>query len=337
VLASATASFGRTLDRQMAADLYISSGESSGRPPTFDPAVLDRARAIPGVRSVAGEYYDEALIGGRRSGVTAVSDVPALVAALRLSTVEGELGRLGPDQFLVGADTARDRGIRVGSPVRFTFARGQARTMTLAGTYDSEWSGGWILPESVVPDLSVSQPSWGYLVLEPGAPAGDVRRQVDALLAESPEVTVVDRDGFLDQITGVFDTVLLMVRLLLALAMLIAVLGIVNTLALSVLERTRELGLLRAVGLDRRQATRMVTVEAVVISTFGALLGVAVGVGLGAAVVRALRTDGVQHLSLPWGSLAVYLLVGSAVGVVAALLPAVRAARVDVLRAISYE
>ena len=337
VLTSATASFGRTLDQQMAADLYISSGESSGRPPTFDPAVLDQVRAIPGVRSVAGEYYDEALIDGRRAGMAATTDVPALVAALRLSTVDGDLSRLGPDQVLVDADTARDRGLGVGSPVRFTFARGQVRTLTVAGTYDSEWSGGWILPDSVVPDLSVSQPSWGYLVLEPGAPLDGIRRQVDALLVDSPEVTVVDREGFLDQITGVFDTVLLMVQLLLALAMLIAVLGIVNTLALSVLERTRELGLLRAVGLDRRQAMRMVTVEAVVISTFGALLGVAVGVGLGAAIVRALRADGVQHLSLPWGSLAVYLLVGSAVGVLAALLPAARAARVDVLRAISYE
>jgi len=337
VLTSATASFGRTIDRQLSADLFISSGDTGGRPPTFDPAVLDRARAVPGVRAAAGEYWEEAVVGDRTAGVAATNDVPGLVTALGLATVDGSLAGLAPDQFLVDADTAADRGIGVGSPMRFTFARGQTRTLTLAGTYRSDWSGGWILPDSVVPDLATPQPAWGYLVLEPGAPVDEVRRRVAALLVDSPEVTVVDRDGFLGQVTGVFDTVLLMVQLLLGLAMVIAVLGIVNTLALSVLERTRELGLLRAVGLDRRQAMRMVTVEAVVISTFGALLGVAVGVGLGATVVRALRDDGVEHLSLPWGFLTVYLVVGSAVGVLAALLPAIRAARVDVLRAISHE
>src|SRR5207302_959385 len=112
--------------------------------------------------------------------------------------------------------------------------------------------------------------------------------------------TVTDRSEFVKQQTTQFDTILTMIQILLALAILIAVLGIVNTLALSVLERTRELGLLRAIGLRRWQAVRMVTVEAVVISVFGALLGLAVGCGLGAAVVRALRDQGFTDLAFPW-------------------------------------
>jgi len=128
-----------------------------------------------------------------------------------------------------------------------------------------------------------------------------------------------------------------MIQILLALAILIAVLGIVNTLALSVLERTRELGLLRAIGLRRAQAMRMVTVEAVVISVFGALLGIAVGSGLGAAVVRALHNQGITQFALPWAQLGTYLGLAAVVGVVAAVLPAVRAARINVLAAIAHE
>jgi putative ABC transport system permease protein len=148
---------------------------------------------------------------------------------------------------------------------------------------------------------------------------------------------VVDRSGYVAQQTSQLDTVLIMIQVLLALAILIAVLGIVNTLALSVLERTRELGLLRAVGLGRAATMRMVTVESVVISVFGALLGVVVGSGMGAAVARALDEEGITRLAVPWSDLGVYLVLAGAVGVVAAVLPAVRAARTDVLGAIAYE
>ena len=107
--------------------------------------------------------------------------------------------------------------------------------------------------------------------------------------------------------------------------------------ALSVVERTRELGLLRAVGLGRSATMRMVTVEAVVLAVFGALLGIAVGTGLGAAVVRALADQGIQTLTLPWADLGTYLLAAAVVGVAAAVVPAVRAARMDVLGVVAYE
>jgi putative ABC transport system permease protein len=115
------------------------------------------------------------------------------------------------------------------------------------------------------------------------------------------------------------------------------VLGIINTLALSILERTRELGLLRAVGMPRSQLTQMVAVESVVIATFGALLGVLVGAALGTAVVRAVPDEFISILSLPWGSMAVFLGLAVVVGLAAAIIPAVRAARTNVLRAIAYE
>lgn len=128
-----------------------------------------------------------------------------------------------------------------------------------------------------------------------------------------------------------------MIQILLALAIVIAVLGIINTLALSVLERTRELGLLRAIGLRRAQTMRMITVEAVVISVFGALLGVVVGTGLGAAVVRALQDEGITDLVLPWSQIGIVLGLAALIGVVAAALPAIRAARLNILGAIAHE
>jgi putative ABC transport system permease protein len=218
-----------------------------------------------------------------------------------------------------------------------SFASGRSRTFTLAGTYHSDWSSGWVMPPSVLPDLSRQQPSTGLVRLAPGASMADVRAQVEALLADNPETVVTDPAGYVDIVTGVFRTVQVLLQALLGVALLIATLGVVNTLALSVLERTRELGLLRAVGLSRSQAVHMITAEAVAISTFGALLGVAVGTGLGAAVARALRTEGVTDLALPWLLLAAYLVLGVVIGVLAAVLPAVRAVRTDILRAIAYE
>ena len=132
----------------------------------------------------------------------------------------------------------------------------------------------------------------GFVRLADGTAVAQVLPQVSTLVADSPEVSAADRSAFIEQQTGGFDQIITMIQILLALAILIAVLGVINTLALSVLERTRELGLLRAVGLRRAQTMRMVTVEAVVISVFGALLGVAVGAGLGAAVVQALQGRG---------------------------------------------
>jgi putative ABC transport system permease protein len=336
VLASATVSLTKTADEQFNADLIIAAEEGEGGP-AFDRAVLERTRALKGVDSVAGIYRDAVLVGGERTGLTAVSDLRAWESMLKLRTVDGTVSGIGRDEVIVDTETADADGLRVGAPVRFTFADGHVRTLTVAGIFDSDWSGGWITSDAVVADMTVKQPNGALVVLEPDAPAGKIRKQIEAMLVDNPETVVTDHRGFLDMVFQPFDTVLLMVQVLLALAMLIAVLGIVNTLALSVLERVRELGLLRAVGLSRMQAVRMVTVEAVVISTFGALLGVAVGVGLGAAVVRALEQDGVDQLALPWGYIGGYLVLGAVIGVLAAVLPAIRAARVDVLRAIAYE
>jgi len=339
VLASTTASLRDRVADRITADLMIAGDTSlADDPPTFDPAIVERVRSLAGVRTVAGTYRADALVAGDRASVAVVTDVPALTRMYSLQATEGTMGNLERDQVAVNAATARERGLRPGSTVPVKVGYEAARPMTVAAVYSGgEAIGQWLLPTSEIPHLPVQQVSSVDLTVAGAASVPEVRRRIEALLADSPEITVTDREGYISRQTGQYDVIVTMVQILLALAVLIAVLGVVNTLALSVLERTRELGLLRAVGLTRGQTMWMISVEAMIIAFFGALLGVVSGSGLGAAVVRALHTNGITTLAFPWGRIALYLLAGVAVGAVAAILPAVRAARTDVLRAISYE
>ncbi|MCW3816076.1 ABC transporter permease [Micromonospora sp. DR5-3] len=338
ILDSAKGSISALAKDTIKAELVIAGAQSGPRPPSFDPAVLDKAAALPGVQLVDGEYGDMAVVNGQRTWVAASSNVAALERVFGAKATAGDISRLGPDQMLFSSDTAKSRGVSVGSTVTVQLSRGEARTYTVSGIYESsQLTNPVMLPPQAARDFAIPQPIQGFVQLAPGARVADVQPQVERLLADSPEVSVADRDAFIKQQTGSLDGLLQMIQILLALAIVIAVLGIVNTLALSVLERTRELGLLRAIGLRRAQTMRMITVEAVVISVFGALLGVVVGSGLGAAVVRALKDEGINDLILPWGQMGVMLGLAAIVGVVAAVLPAVRAARINVLGAIAHE
>ncbi|MEU7934232.1 ABC transporter permease [Micromonospora echinofusca] len=338
ILDSAKSSIGGLAQDSLKAELVIAGAQSGPRPPSFDPAVLEKAAAIPGVRLVDGEYGDLAMVGGERTWVAASSDVAALRQIFGAEPTAGDIDRLAPDAMLVSSDTATARGLSVGSKVPVQTSRGEARTYTVTGIYaSSQLTNPVVLPAEAARDFTIPQPIQGFIQLAPGTRVADVQPQIEALLADSPEVSVADREAFIEQQTGQLDGLLTMIQILLALAIVIAVLGIINTLALSVLERTRELGLLRAIGLRRAQTMRMITVEAVVISVFGALLGVVVGAGLGAAVVEALRDEGITDLVLPWTQMGIFLGLAAIVGVVAAALPAVRAARINVLGAIAHD
>ena len=150
-------------------------------------------------------------------------------------------------------------------------------------------------------------------------------------------VSVQDGDEYVDSQATQVNQFLAVIYGLLALSVLIAVLGIINTLALSVFERTREIGLLRAVGMSRRQLRSMITMESVATAVFGAVLGAVLGLGVGIAVRRALVSEGLEVLAVPWLQLGLVLVFAAVAGVVAAILPAWRAVRLDVLRAITTE
>jgi putative ABC transport system permease protein len=338
ILASAKQSLSQQAEKDVTVDLIISGDGDQNGPATFDAKVMDSAAALPGVSSAASEYWEYGQIGNDRGSVSAVPDAAAWAGMFKLRAEQGVLQFTGRDQAVVDPDTAKRRNLAVGQSVDMRFSRGEVHHVTIVGIYaKSNVTGGIIVSPDVIADFRIQQPAWGYLKLAPGASVADVERQVDALLKDNPEVSVANRAEYVAAQSAQFDQLLTMIQVLLALAILIAVLGIVNTLALSVLERTRELGLLRAIGMRRAQTMRMVTVEAVVISVFGALLGLGVGIGLGSAVVRALKDEGFTQMAFPWTQMATYLVLAALVGVVAAVLPSIRAARVNVLQAIAHD
>ncbi len=338
ILTSAKISATKAFDTGVHAELIVAGQQTGAQLPTFDPAALSRMRAIDGVRAVLGVWTDAVAVDGKPTFAAAVDDTAALGSVLGLKATAGSLDALRPGRLLVDDKTASDSHLKVGSTVSVgTAGRATAVPYTVAGIYAKDTVAGYILDVADAATFRQPNPSQAYLQLVPGTDVAKVRNQVDALLADSPEVTVQDRSSYVQQQTRILDTILNIIQVLLAMAIIIAVLGVVNTLALSMIERTRELGLLRAVGMGRGQVMRMVTVESVVISLFGALLGIAVGCGLGVAVVRALKDQGFSDLGFPWSRMAVYLVLAALVGVVAAIVPAIRAARTNVLDAIAYE
>jgi putative ABC transport system permease protein len=175
------------------------------------------------------------------------------------------------------------------------------------------------------------------LLMMAGANPAAVRGGLDTALQPYPNVDVQDQTEFNQQQQQQIDALLGIITALLLLAIIIALVGIVNTLALSIFERTREIGLLRAVGMSRRQVRGMIRWEAVVISVFGAVMGVGLGIFFGWALVKALQDQGISVFSIPFGQLIVYIVLAGLAGILAAVWPARRAAKLDVLRAVTIE
>ena len=176
-----------------------------------------------------------------------------------------------------------------------------------------------------------------YVVNAPSADSGQVTEAINKITKGLPTVTVKDPQGYADEQKSQINLFLNLIYSLLGLSIVIAFLGVINTLGLSVIERTREVGLLRAVGLSRAQLRTMIRLESVVIGVFGALLGVVMGVAFGVSLVKALEDQGLSELSIPWLQLILFVVAAGLVGVLAAVFPGRRAARLDVLKAIATE
>jgi putative ABC transport system permease protein len=331
---SATASTDAAVERTLTSQFVVSN--VVGTP--FSPSVADRISKVDGVRSVARVRTAPAKVDGDRSFVAAV-DPRTLGLALAVPMKQGSLLQLQPGTMAMGDRAAERRGLTLGDQVPVEFQGGTVN-LRLVAIFES--SG--VLPANhlVTLDAFVKgglQPldTVLYVTEAPGADGDAVRAAVDDIIKDLPTVTLKDPGQFAEQQREQINLFLYFIYALLGLAVVIAVLGIINTLALSVIERTREVGLLRAVGLSRRQLRLMVRLESVVVAVLGAVLGVAMGLVFGVALQRAIADQGVDVLAIPWFQLAVFVLLAAAAGVLAAVLPARRAARLDVLRAIGAE
>jgi putative ABC transport system permease protein len=331
--ASTTASTDAVLGDVLKAD-YVVSG--TGFQP-FSPDVAKALAAVPGVGVVSRVQTIPAMVAGERVAATAV-DPATVLQTVNLTMTEGSVAALSSGGLAVDSALAKTHGYRLGQSIDMTFQEG-VRPMVVVGIYDAATGfNGYAMAlqtarDAGVPDVDSSL----YVTAAPGVDAASLRPAVDAALQPFPNVRVQDQTEFKAQIRGQINQLLSLIYALLALAVFIAVLGIVNTLVLSVVERTREIGLLRAVGTTRRQLRRMIRVESVVIAVFGALLGVVLGLVFGVALQRAIADQGISVLSVPWVLLLAFLVVAALVGVLAALWPARRASRLDVLQAVTTE
>ena len=261
--------------------------------------------------------------------------------AVDSGTLDGSIEDLGTNTMAVNRDYASDRGWSRGDRIPVYFAATGQQLLEVAVLFDSNVGQGEIyLPlETFVPnmlpifnvDLQI------YVTAADGADTAALGEQLDELVADIPTVVVQDLDEFIEAQTGPINTFLGIVYGLLGLAIIIALIGIANTLSLSVLERTRELGLLRAVGMSRRQLRRMVRTEAAIIAVFGTLIGLVIGILFSLALTAAISADspGLFTYRLPVAQLVVITVCAALAGIVAAWLPARRASRLDVLTAIS--
>ncbi|MET0952489.1 MAG: FtsX-like permease family protein [Aeromicrobium sp.] len=243
----------------------------------------------------------------------------------------------GDGQVALMEDTADALAARVGQKVSLTFPSGDV-TATVSGIYESTYVvSDAIFPYSTLDAANIQRADTSVAVnAAPGVDRAGLGRELERVTQDFPTVTVQNQDDFAATQRGQVDQLLYLIYALLGLAIVIAALGIVNTLALSIIERTREIGVLRAVGLERRQLRRMVRLEAIAISMLGALLGIAAGLLFGIVLQRLVADQGVTELAIPWLRLVAFVVVAALVGVLAAVLPARRAARMNVLQAIAH-
>ena len=330
---SSKASIDKTIADNFQGDLVVSNvvGER------FSPSLGDQIERTPGVATVTRVRFAIPKIDGRDQAVTAV-DPDALERSVRVTMVEGAARDLRDGTVLVGEKRAGQDHLALGDTVRMQMPEG-ARTYRVAGIV-ADNNPVLAYPFTLTPGALEDggyQPADNLLFVDkkPGTDTSDLQRSVEEATGNLPTVTVKDQAGFAAEQRAQFNQLLVLVYAMLALALLIAVLGIVNTLALSVIERTREVGLLRAIGLSRTQLRRMVRLEAIVIAVFGALLGVAMGLVFGVALMASLRDEGLEVTSVPWVQLLVVVVGSGLCGVLAAAVPARRAARLDVLGAIA--
>ena len=331
---SLRASLVDTLESAISADYIITDEGFQGLSPTVAEtlAKVPELDAVTPVRGISGQVNGETKAFG---GVDPVAFDKLVDADL----IEGTVADLGSNELLLHKDPASDLDLTIGSTVDVTFQNGATQTLTVAGIYGDATFGNWLISLDTLADFS-DAPARDFFVIAKladglDAAAGDAA--VTAAMEPFPQANVQTNAEFLDSQEAQINQLLFIITALLAFAILIAVLGISITLALGVFERTREIGLLRAVGMNKRQTRRSVRWEAVIVSTFGAIIGIVVGTFLGVVLSLAVPDDVISKLSFN-PSIIIAILIGAVIaGLFAAFYPSYKASNMNVLEAIATE
>jgi putative ABC transport system permease protein len=336
--ASIQGAVGDALSDQLRADFIVQNGGGAAPLQPLPRSMTEDLRGDDAVAAVtpisiaqAADAEDEVLTLG-------AVDTSVVEDLLAIELTAGDVEELGPDGIALLESVAERRGLDLGDTFEVTFRDGSTADLEVQATFASSDLIGtaYLVSLDALEEAGVDATDLVVLASANGD-LGAARAALDDAIAVSPGAEVQDQAQFREAQEASIDGVLNLMLGLLALAILIALLGITNTLALAVIERTREIGLLRAVGMERSQTRRMVLWESVIVAAFGAVLGIAVGTFLGWAVVQALADEGVRSMVLPGAQLLTYAVFAIIAGVVAAAFPAWRASRLDVLRAVTVE
>jgi putative ABC transport system permease protein len=324
-------SFRSALGSTLIADFLVTPSTDGGE---ISPNLADQISSLPEFDEVSAVRYGRIRIDDDTKDVTA-ADLTTLTALLDVDLTSGDpVAAAGPDTILLSEDVADDLGVGVSDTLEVEFAATGTKTLTVGATYDNEFLignyvidlSGWDANFDSSSDNTIAAKTAAGVDLETAAAA------LTPAASAFPQLDFQTEDEFRKDLESQLDSLLVIINVFLGLAIVIALLGITNTMALSVLERTREIGLMRAIGMTRRQTRGIIRREAAVVSLFGALLGVLVGVAFGWVIVIAIPI--IDELSIPITTLLLYVVIATVAGLVAASFPARRAARLNVLEAI---
>jgi putative ABC transport system permease protein len=337
--AGISASVDKVIDDQFSRTALIVTHDDGFSP--VPPSVAKQLQTIDGVDVVSPMRFDQANVKGGGDSIAASGVDPATITRLfdpELVTGGPEiLSGLQDDQVLADSGWAKSHGFAVGDTLQVTTPKGTQVDYKLAGTYDNKLD---VLGSIVVTNSSMTkdwnQPDDAFILVGGKGDPSQLEKSAEQALADFPVAKAQTLAQFKDESADQVNQLLGLVYALLSLSVIVALLGIVNTLALAVHERTRELGLLRAVGMSKRQVRRMVRAESVITALIGAVLGLVLGIVFAIVVSRPLVSDGFV-LTFPVGTLITLAILAAIAGILAAIPPARRASKVDVLRAVTTE
>ncbi|CCK32285.1 ABC transport system integral membrane protein [Streptomyces davaonensis JCM 4913] len=338
--ASLKATMDQTVSRSFAGDVAVSAPSFGAGGSGLSPRLADAVQQLPEVDTAVGLGRGVAEVDGKGRALT-VTDPAALQRTFDLGEIRGSLRALGTDGIAITENEAEKQHLTTGDKADLTFTDGQTETFTVRAVYDqSELAGDYVITRAAwAPHRTQDADTLVAVTFANGVSADDGKAAVEKAAAAYGNPEVQTRDEYAQSAAGAIDMMLTLVYALLALAVLIALLGIANTLTLATHERTRELGLLRAVGQTRAQLRAMVRWESILVAAFGTTGGLALGAFLGWVLVEASdgASDSAFAFAVPPLQLLLVALVGVTAGALAGLRPATRAARLNVLRAIATE
>ena len=335
--ASAKASISHAISTQFNTDFIVQGPGSFSPGIGLSPKLAQDIAELPEVEVSTGLRTGAFGINGNRSFVNAV-DPKAAARMFHLGDVDGSLSSLTPEGIAVSKKTADDHHWKFGDTIPVTFVKSGNQNLRIQYIFKENTFGDHYISMASYEKNFVDQlDSSVFANLKSGVSAEQGRKAIEAVAKPYPNAKVFDNAQFKQDQEKNINQVVALVYVLLFLALFIALIGIANTLALSITERTRELGLLRAVGMSRSQVRSTIRWESVIISLLGTLNGLAIGLFFGWSVVRALRDNGITTFAIAPATLIVVVVILAIASVGAAVFPARRAAKLDVLRAISTE